>query len=949
MRYLPLYFLFLVNTLLSQETKNPENTEHFCFQLDLGELNNMDIYSIVKDRQDVLYFGTDQGLFAYKYNQLSKVEPFNNQKGSSIFQLQLNSKGDVFCCNLSGQIFQVGNDKLDLVYEFPQEQIKSNFIFFVLNESDFICAGKSIEIVRNEKLSQNLLLQLNEGEEWYNGVRANDSTLYFTSFYREYVVRITPGKVDKIPFHKDLHSEKIPVVYCFSEEWMATDQGQFWNSSNENFVTVDRKENQNYKYKLLNDSLIFLEARNSGGRLVQLKENGLLDWEQFLSRTYISTSYYADGVLYLGTFNQGLYVCPDIKTYAFGSVANASGLKVLSDTSCVVVANTGEVYQVFDTLKKIDHSDINLDKVFQQLSINSIDELVYNKEGFFGHGIIKDLYNTENGFYFTSNLGLFYVTNSYEEILWNSIPPVEKELFRVYRLGKDHRYKSVAYHKLSDKIFYSDPQGTYCRLVGEEIEDTLSVSGQNFVSNDIEVCNDRVVCATANKGLVIFQNGDLIDLINTETGLLSNSIQKLRICDNLLYLLTAKGIQVLNLNSLELMDFGKREGVMNEGVRDFDVYENTLWVLDGEKIKSLDRYSVFNPLSNLKLYVDSIKVGDYKVSNDNMVFGHEDNNLTAYIDFRDEVIKSESYIYYKLEGIEEEWNIESGSHNKVSYASLLPGSYTLIIKVVHNNEESEVYQVSFQIDAPYYQKWWFYLLIVLAGGLIALLLFRVYIKRENRKLKQQNELNASKLTAIQSQMNPHFIFNALNSIQDLVLKGDKKNSYTYITKFANLVRRTLNYSDKDLIEFSQEVKLIELYLTLEKLRFKTDFEYELNFPETEVLVPPMLVQPFIENALVHGLLHKEGLRKLDITFELKESMVCTITDNGVGRKKAAEIKNRQRGEEHESFSVNAIKKRFEILGEYYGGDFGYEYVDLEENGAPAGTKVILTLPAIHKY
>ena len=131
-------------------------------------------------------------------------------------------------------------------------------------------------------------------------------------------------------------------------------------------------------------------------------------------------------------------------------------------------------------------------------------------------------------------------------------------------------------------------------------------------------------------------------------------------------------------------------------------------------------------------------------------------------------------------------------------------------------------------------------------------------------------------------MNPHFIFNALNSIQDLILKGDVENSYSYITTFSNMVRKTLKYSERDFIEISQELKLLELYLSLEKLRFKKDLDYVIQTEQVdELMIPPLLVQPFVENSLVHGLLHKEGKKKLTITITLGEMCVCTIEDNGV--------------------------------------------------------------------
>lgn len=220
---------------------------------------------------------------------------------------------------------------------------------------------------------------------------------------------------------------------------------------------------------------------------------------------------------------------------------------------------------------------------------------------------------------------------------------------------------------------------------------------------------------------------------------------------------------------------------------------------------------------------------------------------------------------------------------------------------------------------------------------------------QSRKAQQINELNASKLVAIQSQMNPHFIFNAMNSIQDLILKGDIENSYSYVTTFSNLVRSTLKYSDKDFIDFSQELELLRLYLSLEKLRFEEELQFEIeDLVDEDIQLPPLLIQPFVENALLHGLLHKDGLKKLVIRFELREALICTIQDNGIGRERARAIRERQRGE-HESFSGKAIRTRFDILSDVHKGEFGYVHEDLLADGLPAGTRITLQIPVRRRF
>jgi tetratricopeptide (TPR) repeat protein len=247
------------------------------------------------------------------------------------------------------------------------------------------------------------------------------------------------------------------------------------------------------------------------------------------------------------------------------------------------------------------------------------------------------------------------------------------------------------------------------------------------------------------------------------------------------------------------------------------------------------------------------------------------------------------------------------------------------------------------------------LIIVLLLIIGAFLLYSRYriIRNQKKNLNEayelleeskKNELAVSNLKALQSQMNPHFIFNSLNAIQDLVLQEDTDKSYDYITLFAQLVRSTLNYSDKEFINIDKELEFLDVYLSLEKLRFGEELTYKISYyDDKEIKVSPLIIQPFIENALLHGLLHKKGQKELNINFILGEQLVCEIIDNGVGRDKSSQIKKNQHTV-HESFSTGAIKKRMEILSKQYNMDVRFNYEDLYENNEASGTKVTIHIP-----
>ena len=218
-------------------------------------------------------------------------------------------------------------------------------------------------------------------------------------------------------------------------------------------------------------------------------------------------------------------------------------------------------------------------------------------------------------------------------------------------------------------------------------------------------------------------------------------------------------------------------------------------------------------------------------------------------------------------------------------------------------------------------------------------------KRETELREIKLQQTESELKAIKSQMNPHFIFNALNSIQEMFFIGDKRLANEHLGKFSQLTREILKASGKQFISLSEEIEMLTKYLELEGLRFEKDFSFSISMNDEDaaddIMLPPMLVQPYIENSIRHGLLHKKGEKKIEINFnfnEEKKALECIVQDNGIGRSESAEI-NKSRTQLHESFSTSANAKRLELLNQNREEKIGVMYQDLEQ-----GTKVSIKIP-----
>ena len=219
-------------------------------------------------------------------------------------------------------------------------------------------------------------------------------------------------------------------------------------------------------------------------------------------------------------------------------------------------------------------------------------------------------------------------------------------------------------------------------------------------------------------------------------------------------------------------------------------------------------------------------------------------------------------------------------------------------------------------------------------------------------LQAQNRLAEEKLTALRSQMNPHFIFNCLNSIQQFILTGDVDNANKYLSRFSKLIRLVLQYSENNFISLEEEIDMLELYLSLEKTRFGNSFEYKIlvdhELDTDEIKIPNLMIQPFVENAIWHGLMHKEDDRKIYINFQMKEEefIVCEVIDNGIGRKRAGEIRQAKSVEvKHKSRGMQLIKDKLDILRQQFQSEVLIDISDVTGVGGEVlGTKVLIQLP-----
>ncbi|MDO9511412.1 MAG: histidine kinase [Bacteroidales bacterium] len=491
-----------------------------------------------------------------------------------------------------------------------------------------------------------------------------------------------------------------------------------------------------------------------------------------------------------------------------------------------------------------------------------------------------------------------------------------------------------------------------------------SVSPKNMGANTM--CADkRGVWIGNNQGLYYFSEGKLQKIHHPHLDDFVTALHKSG--DSLLFIGSIKGLSVINLktfhtkNGLEIYFYDRWNGFTGREVQQNGIVSDSkgrIWIATNDNVFIVDtRFLRFNKTPP-KVFLQSLSW----LGNDmQWVVTHEGDNLNLKyhqrnirLDYQGINFSSPERITYSyfLDGYDKGWSILTSETHAV-YTNLPPGKYQF--KVISCNENGfnseQALLTEFEILPAIWQRWWFYGLIVLliAGVSVALTTF---INKRRKKIKDRElQINLKmidlQLRSIRSQMDPHFTFNAINSIGAAIMKNDKNMALKYLQSLSKLIRSTLEHSNKMTRSLDQEIEFVKHYLELEKFRFGDRFDYTIHIPpdiSTDLKVPKMILQTYVENSLKHGILpliDKRG--KLSVNISMDHLLLnLSVEDNGVGREAAAEysIGNTKRG-------LKIMDQYFEMFKERLGIEITSQFFDLyDAKGQAIGTRVLIKMPFI---
>ncbi|MEP7264012.1 MAG: histidine kinase [Bacteroidota bacterium] len=962
--------LFLLS-ILSSVAVNAQPIPMFHHFTTVDGLPSSQTYQVLQDRKGYLWFASDHGVTRYNGYEFKTYTTADGLKDNTVFKLQLGLDNKLWMQTASGRLFYIEDDKIK-DYRFNSvitELIKSNvpLSFYVdsLEQVNFICS-------------------------WIGEFKIDTAGILKPVFPYDHFLPF-----NKVHFHTT-DSRKIMT----SGNFLANVDKPTWLYHWSDETKIDSVQiAPNYTGQLCvardRDNRVFVSISK---QLFELKDNTLIQMLDFpatvsnlffdsenelwigtytglyrmenINHPSVFTSYLprdfvsgmcedSEGGKWITTVNNGVYYMPDhqIKSYVFDSNVLNEPLCLTHDRNYIyaglwngkMVRFTSSEYKVIYETESSNY----LSKVY----CDSVSDKIYISKSMPGYMLNEKYYPLKLSASGTLKGG--YIRRYNGDLLNISV----KHIFSL----RDDSVKIVcAMERRANCLLEVDKHlliGTNNGVFRVNESNCELTEYEGFLGDvridDMALMGNNVCFATKGKGLVVKYGNELINVTQAD-GLSSNLIHKLSIYNNTIWCASFNGISKVtftegNPKKFIVTNVEIPDGLPDNEINDLLFFNDTIWVATKMGISYFPANADFKNPVPPPVYFTSFKINTKQID-----FNHAEAipyySNTISIGFEGLSFRSGGKLLYKYLLIHERDSLESSTTGRqVEFLSLKPGKYIFSVTSMNHSGtwSTQPAVFHFTILAPFWQRWWFITLTVIVAALIVFFIMRIRIERVRKAEAMKTDFNRQlaelEMKALRAQMNPHFIFNVMNSIQDYILKNDSRSAQRYLTRFAKLVRLILDNSMTGEIVLSQELKAAELYIELEQQRFDDKFEFKLDVDESveddSLLIPSMILQPYLENAIKHGISHlkERGFISVYIIKE-ENNITISIEDNGVGRKASASY-NSKNVRDHVSYGSLITADRIKAYNIANNTSIRTKVTDLiAADGSPAGTQVLLIIP-----
>lgn len=975
------HFFFVVGfLLLCSEKSNAQFQQYRSYDVKDG-LPSSEVYAMTQDALGYLWFTTDMGVSRFDGYSFRNFTTENGLPDNTVFCVREDAKGRIWFTSFSGQICYFFNDRINTIpcNEQLEKLLKGTFITSIyVDDADTIWAGTT----------KNIMIKIAPGwkDEDVVQVTFPQKGGYLCLIGdRKFVFGGGEEKSDRLTVYTASLRVRYEIVLAIQISSAIDVRYSIAQMSNGNFLVT-----ANNSITCFNNRGVISEQKlNSIGICVYQDESGDIEagtydgvarWRSsmFNDETEIAkfdqkivTAIFRDsekGVWYC-TEGNGVYCVANTNFlyYTLGDGLCESKISSVAQSGHKVV--TGHLDGTISVLegksvKRIYPENSSAfpgrpNRVASLLSMDSSKMVVATSNALYSIDMFQQSASP------VANVGSKKLIKSKDGNIWSfrfrSIVKFNSANFKIE--------KNVPFYLYADNIF-EDQSGKLwiCAINGVwtfDERDSLTYLGKEnpLMATrivDIQQSADGTIWMVGRGGGLIAVKQNKFHQIKQTNGLASNMCRCVFVdFGNVVWIGTNNGLSRVEYNEAAEFDYSissynSQNGLLTNEVNSILRFENRLWVIHTNGISVFDPASLNGSATVPPVYITAVLVnGDtLKIPFANLEQNQNDISISFIgLSFRE---PGRVKYRYKMRGVNENWI--TTSYTSVNYQTLQPGEYTFVVEASSNqnywSKESAI--ISFKILPAWWQTWTFRiagLLVILAG---LLLLFRWRIShvriRDLKKSELQNRIASFELSALRAQMNPHFVFNAINSVQYFITTNDPDSSQKYLSKFAKLIRYVVENSKLTTIPIKQEIEALNLYLDLEALRFGTRFEYAItidkNVDAEYTQIPSMLIQPYVENAIWHGIMHKKGSGRIEISMKLVGHILqVVVEDNGIGRSKSRELKQASPTAEHKSVGLSNTKERLEIINQVNSSNLSVSISDLfDTNGEASGTKVEIHIP-----
>lgn len=956
------------------------------------------VRDITKDRSEILWVATDNGIAKYDGSNFSTINKTNGLPSNRVWSIACDRNNTIYAGCYQGGLAVIKHDSIVRVIHtqgtFPDTYRRlfySNYFkkLFVGTYDGLYVLNDTILVPINyphDKTSQSIILSISAKDNllFFTVLKGDAYGFYQLNFNNEQPEKSTTkmisrkGRFASIIFNDTVYVAEYNEILKFGSSdsqktfeksrvdtsyfiWNMTTYGKdkfligclgdgrfksdifIYEPKKNNITSFEIKENPESVNSILHDSI--------SGTTWFCRDNGLTAYKESPFKYFEPTIH--DNIIDIETAGDTLLILTnkEILSYYQGKLNTLLTQKNVSRKIDIEWSKNNQKYgltfrRLFDTSQGSEFAKFIKDgnKLFVNTAKGSVSIPDLRTYLPFGTGTFK--FSEKTGAYVFLDYYPLRFYKSYQQPTQYEV--ISDSLGTINDISDIIRSNGVNYMPSSFNGLYAIDENKIYRL-----NESNSII-DNFLTDADKDSAGSVWCCSGNGNLfeIGFQDSLFIKrkLCLDSIGLVGNSCKWLKFNGNYLYIGTNKGLNVISKNNLASEHpaieyfFNENNGydfvsAINPVIgKDGKLYVHTL-----NQVISID--TTFSKSSKIKLDLFDLEINKHSadlrsLNTKSLPF------RTKHIAFSFRVIKypfSKNITYrYKINN--EDFNFG----NRITLESLRSGDYAIVMEGF-DKEYMLTYseKISFTINKPFWQTFWFLALIILVVGVIVYQIVKFRIKaikarheEKTRLIIQNSELQ---LRSLQLQMNPHFIFNALTSIQNFILTKNTEDSLIYLNNLASIIRTNLENATEEYILLSDEIEFLEKYISIEKLRFKDKLQLHLinNLTQPNLLIPPMLIQPLIENAIKHGVrqIVTQGIIIVEL-FNTNESMVVTVEDNGIGMKAAQKHKN----EPHNEKGLNIIQNRLNLLNEVNHTTINsIVFEDLTFDGNPQGTKVIITL------